>query len=197
MTSKTDSLNALFVRIASGEVHALQDVFAQYYDTIYKTALRYCKVHYLAEDITQQVFIILWEKRTLLTNVTNSSAYLGILVRNQTLQTLKKERASASYQRFAIEYQQSEQQSPLEQLVLRQRDQKMELLIQKLSPRQQEVYLLSRYHGATYRQIGAQLGISVETVKEHMANALKILRKSLLASGRDLLWCFVLFLLFF
>ncbi len=48
--------------------------------------------------------------------------------------------------------------------------------VEKLSPRQQQVYRMSREQGITLQQIALQLGISYDTVREHMSNALKSIR---------------------
>ncbi|MGN6436321.1 MAG: RNA polymerase sigma factor [Agriterribacter sp.] len=76
---------SLFLKIANDDEQAFAAVFDKYYSRIYSTSLQYCKVKEYAEDITQQVFILLWEQREALINIKNPEAWLWTVTRNQTL----------------------------------------------------------------------------------------------------------------
>lgn len=180
-------LKLLFSKVADGDEKAFAEVFNRYYDLVFSTALQYCKIPTLAEDVVQQVFMVLWDKRSMLNEVENGIGWLWTITRNQAISILKRESRKESYITYAKEFFSSEQETPLQQLELRQNRSLIDSIINDLSPRQQQVFRMSRYEGATYAQIGELLGISAETVKEHVAKALKAIRQGLSAYKNDLL----------
>lgn len=56
----------------------------------------------------------------------------------------------------------------------------LKVLLELLSPRQREVFILSRKENLTYKEIAERLEISEKTVERHMGDALKFLRRNLL-----------------
>lgn len=62
-TSEKTDLIDLFDKISKGDNQAFTTVYQQYCSKIYSTVLQYCKLKDLAEDVTQQVFFILWGKK--------------------------------------------------------------------------------------------------------------------------------------
>lgn len=182
-----------FLEISKGNKQAFTAVYQAYFNRIYSTVLHYCKLNHLAEDIVQQVFYILWEKRESLTEVENPEAWLWAVARNQALKRLKAEAGNKKYADYVKERFAEESYNPLNRLILKQKDEKIEQLLARLSPRQQEIYRLNKYSGITYAGIATQLGLSKETVKEHMANALSILRR-LLVTYKDELVLLLVFL---
>lgn len=187
-------LERLFKRIAADDENAFNAVFNRNYDRIYSTALQYCKTKDLAEDISQQVFFILWEQRKKLRDVENPYAWLWGITRNQAVKTVKKEIRRESYLAHIKELFESETDTPHDQLVMRQKQELINRIIATLPPRQQQVYRMSRYNAATYAEIAKTLNISTETVKEHIKKALKTIRK-LLASNKEELLLLLAFLI--
>lgn len=188
----------LFSRIAAGDEKAFVEVFNRYNDVIYSTALQYCKTRQLSEDVVQQVFMTLWDKRSMLNEVENGIGWLWTITRNQAISILKRESRKESYITYAKELFSIEQDTPLQKLELRLKRNLIDTAINDLSPRQQQVYRMSRYEGATYAQIGEKLGIGAETVKEHIAKALKAIRQRLSLHRDDLLFfLIILFKIFF
>ncbi|MBK7099438.1 MAG: RNA polymerase sigma-70 factor [Sphingobacteriales bacterium] len=187
-----NSLTEAFAGLAKGDDLAFTSIYNNYFSKIFSTALHFCKIRELAEDITQQVFLVLWEERTLLYKIDNPEAWLWTITKNQALNRLKKEAQKKNYYNYLREFFEDEAQTPFVQLLQKQKGERIEHLVSLLSPRQQQIYRMNKYCGVTYKEIAFQLGLSKETVKEHMANALKNL-KQLLYNYKDEL----LILLFF
>lgn len=176
----TDNISALFLAIAAGHEPSFTTLYHQYYSRIFSTALQYCKVRSLAEDIAQQVFSIVWEKRASLATIENGESWLWTVTRNQTMNLLRKESSRQTYITYIKEQFAYEEASPLQELLNKQKGERIEQIINSLSPRQQQVYKLSRNEGMTYAEIARTLAVSPDTVKEYMVNALKTMRKMLL-----------------
>ena len=123
-----------------------------------------------AENITQDVFIILWENRDFIEHIDNMNAYLFRLVRNKCLDYLKHK---VFEQRYVESVQTSYEVDVVE-------DNDTEILIRaainSLPKRCRDIFLLSRVEGLKYKEISEQLGISVNTVECQMGIALKKLR---------------------
>lgn len=182
-----DHLLLLFAKIADGDATAFATLFNNYHSRIFSTALQYCKVREHANDITQLVFAILWEKRTTLRTVQDAEAWMWTITKNQTLKLLRKESHHKSYVTYAKALFEEESDTPLNRLILRQKGEVIEEIIKSLPPRQEEVYRMTRHQGASYAEIADKLGIGIETVKEHMAKALKKIRAQLLLYREDII----------
>jgi RNA polymerase sigma-70 factor (ECF subfamily) len=69
--------------------------------------------------------------------------------------------------------------SPEEQMITTELEDKIRKAIDKLPPKRREIFILSRYHGLKYDSIAQQMGISSKTVENQMVKALKFLRGEL------------------
>ena len=185
------SLIELFERIQAGKDEAFGLVFSHYYDRIYATALQYCKVETVAEDVAQQVFLKIWEKRDSLTGVRDPEGWLFTLARNQVLDVMREQTRSRRYTEYISEVFLEEEASPEQLMINRQRRDLLKRGLQELSPKQQEIYRLNREQGFTYDEIAGQLGIGRETVKEHMGRALSRIRQFIADHRRELISLFI------
>ena len=74
--------------------------------------------------------------------------------------------------------------SPEDQLLARERRQRLAAALAKLPPRQRSVFMLSHYEGCTSREVSAMTGLNESTVRVHLFRAIRKLR-TLLAEGND------------
>ncbi len=142
--------------------------------------------------LLSRFFLFYGEKRETLPEIENPEAWIWVIARNQALKRLKIEAGNQKYIAYVKERFFEESTNPLHGLIQKQQNEKIEQLLSRLSPRQQEIYRLNKYAGITYSGIASRLGLSKETVKEHMANALRVLR-GLIVTYKDeltllLLW---------
>lgn len=177
----------LLQRIAAGEQSAFAKLYVDHYDKVYSVALLYLKVHELAEDSTQQVFLKLWEKRSSLLAVENLQSFIFITARNEIFNSLRRRTVQESYRELVRELFLQESGSPEELLILKQRAGLIEQVIGRLPERQQQAFRLSREKGLRYKEIAGIMKISVPTVKEHISNALQQIRTSLMVHKDELL----------
>lgn len=149
------------------------DLYLTYYSKLVRFAKEFVQHEEDAENITQDVFTDLWEKRDFITHIENMNAYLFRLVRNRCLDYLR-------HKVFEQRYMESLQLSCEEEAV---EDHDTEILIRaainSLPQRCRDIFLLSRVEGLKYREISEHLGISVNTVECQMGIALKKLRMKL------------------
>ncbi|GLK73521.1 DNA-directed RNA polymerase sigma-70 factor [Ancylobacter dichloromethanicus] len=141
-----------------------------------------------AEDLVQDVFVGLL-RGSAFADAENKQAYLARCATNMALDHLRRERARARYL-CGSDLSDCEVActAPLPDETL-QGVQELALLrrtVDQLPPKCRVVFLLSRDHGLTMREIAARLGLSEKTVEKHIARAMTQCRQALRAAGRPL-----------
>lgn len=165
--------------------------FEQFYITWYSRAKFFAQEYVVseseAENIVQDVFLHLYERRELLDAYTNLTAYLLTAVKNKCLDYLRK--------RVSEQEAISEMQSEFE-MSLRMKYDSLEILntnfpdegnieelleqaLQKLPERCREIFIMNKLEGKKQQQIAEELQISVNTVESQMAIAYRKLREEL------------------
>jgi len=155
----------------------LRQLFEVYYTPLCVYALKYIDSFEKAEDIVQEVFINLWEKKRV-ENITGSLRnYLLKSVKNNTLNVLRK---SNRYQCESLDEQidieDLEDEEPIE---LETRKKLLYNEIDALSPQAKAIFECIVFGNYKYKEVAEEMDISVNTVKTTFARALKKLRSSL------------------
>lgn len=140
---------------------------------VYTLALTYLKSRELAQEITQDIFLKIWNAREKLSEVENFSDYLFIISRNQLISFIRKNKKQLLTISEEVE---DVLTRPDEQLHYKQSYNKILLLIEQLPPVRKKVFTMSRLEGKSYEEIGDILGISRNGVKDHIVKALNYLR---------------------
>ena len=156
----------------------------------------YIKLHELAEDIIQQVFLKLWEKRDILYGIDKLENYIFILTRNEILDYLRKQSVRQKYINRIKELFQEESRTPEQYLIAKQKGEILQKAVVSLPPQQQQAWRLSREKGLCYEDIAAEMGISLSTVKGHISCALRSIRQTLSLYKSDL-YLFLIISLYF
>lgn len=159
-----------------GEANAFKIIFDTYYKRLFMFSLNYVGDNYAAEEIVENVLLKLWKKIHKLNEIENLKAYLYTMVRNASLDYLKKE------QKFVSLDIQKHGSIPLkEQFIIEDEThvilfQAMETLPKKC----RKVLELSCLNGIKYKDIAEDLQISINTVKSQRARAIDLLRSYLI-----------------
>jgi RNA polymerase sigma-70 factor (ECF subfamily) len=169
----------LLQQVAEGDEKAFHVLYDQYSPRIYSLGMHLTRDTYMARELVQDIFEKLWKKRDTLPSIGNFPAYIKAMVRNTTNNHLKR----MAHERLILQRMASDQplgefstDAAMEQGHFRRL---LQEAIDRLSPRTREVYLLSRSEGLRNAQIAEKLGISIYTVKEHLAKALASIREFL------------------
>ena len=164
------------------------ELYLIYYPKLVRFAKEFVMLEEDAENITQDVFTDLWEKREAMDHIENMNAYLFRLVRNKCLDYLKHKVFEQKYVeniRMAFEIElnlkfQSLDRSDVSAISEENETKKLvQAAINSLPKKCRDIFLLSRMEGLKYREISERLGISVNTVECQMGIALKKLRMKL------------------
>jgi RNA polymerase sigma-70 factor (ECF subfamily) len=169
---------SLFAAIAKGEEAAFTELFKRYDKRIYYFTLKMIKTEDLAEEITQDVFIKLWEKRETLVSVLNPEAYILTIAANHTMNQIQKHLSEKKMrQRLARLMREKFENNADELLLLHDSQTMVRQAVDKLPPQQKRVYQLSRDEGLNYDEIAGTMDISRHTVRNHLVEALRSIRQ--------------------
>jgi RNA polymerase sigma-70 factor (family 1) len=172
-----DNEPALLKCIAAGDAHAFSQLYHHYAGKIYATVMIYVKNEAEAEEIVQQVFVKLWERKASLTGIRSFSDYFFILVRNNVFDYFSRISRHAQLADIFGKGSTGVTEENVERLLLqKQYGQLLEKAIRQLPERQREVYLLADREALSYDDIAQRMQISRPTAKKHMELARKFLR---------------------
>ena len=156
-----------------------EGVFKSHYKELVLHAVRFVEEQEEAEEIVQNLFFEIWNKREKLTINTSIRAYLYSSVRNICLNFIKHKKVEYKYKEHNAHLIKQDSGTENDSMVQQELADKIDLAISKLPPERQKVFKMSRYEGLKYKEIAEKLEISVKTVEAQMGKALKFLREEL------------------
>jgi len=175
----------LIEKLRQNDEIAFKTIFNQLYSRIYYFVLEFVPAHDLAENIVQDSFVVLWNKRHELSDATNFSAYLYTVAKNQCLYRLREMKY---HKRIVQSIDLSDTEIDLNIGVLADTDtssftfQEIQQLIQQtlveLPPQCRKVLQL-KLEDKKNKEIAEELQISVKVVEKHVTRGLKSLRVAL------------------
>ncbi len=165
-------------KLKQGDSKAYKELFDLYYMPLCVYALKYCDSFQLAEDIVQDLFVQLWDKKLFMKFEGAISPYLFKSVKNNTFQAIKKK---SRYHFEAIENQINKLMADEKVDLASIEKEKIKLYaeVEALPEKSKEIFKAIVLDSMKYKEVAASLGISVNTVKTQYSRALKQLRNSL------------------
>lgn len=181
----------LLQRVALGDEKAFRSVFYYFKDGFYAAALKMTHSADIAEEIVQDVFVTLWMRRSALANVENPTSYLFTIVYNRIRRHFKTLAIEERVKQSFASRQPDNECLTMNHLIEKENQRLLQDVLCQLSPQQFQVYQLSKLEGLSRNEIAAQLGISPNTVKNHLLKAVKHIRSHFQKSLKAFL-CFFL-----
>ncbi|HAH23916.1 MAG TPA: RNA polymerase subunit sigma-70 [Prolixibacteraceae bacterium] len=173
---------------------AFDALFHKYSETLYAFALSLTRNKFVAKDITQLVFLKVWEKRALINEHLSFKSFLFSITYHETISWLRKEK---SEQRRIKEFvHQSVVHTNETEYIIEYKNIEgiANQIIEEMPEKRKEIFRLSREQGYSNKEISEKLNISVKTVENQMTSALKSLRKKL--GRQEILGMLFYFLMF-
>ena len=167
----------LIRQFKKGDHHSFKMLYDRYAPKLYGFSRRYLNSDADSEEIVQEVFVKIWESRSKLNTFSSFDSFVFTIAYNTSISLLRKRANEKKY----IAHLQSLQQildapEVINELQFKELDEKLNKLLDKLTPRQKEIFKLSREDGLSHDEIAKKLNISVNTVKKHMVNTLAFLK---------------------
>lgn len=163
--------------LQKGNERAFDTIFKQYYKPLCQFSYSLIKDQDTAENLVQEVFVKLWEKRENMTNIENLLSYLMGMVRNQSVDFLRKEKTNSKiYNQLRPE---SSGNTTEEQISKNEFEEKLLKSILNLPERCRTAIEMSRFEGFSNKEIAQKMEISVKGVEALIGRSLKLLRSEL------------------
>jgi RNA polymerase sigma-70 factor, ECF subfamily len=178
--------NNLSSLLKQGEKSAFATLFKNYSQKLYRFSYSYLRCREDAEEVVQEVFFKVWEKRNELRPDLSLNHFLFTIAYNITLNILRKRKNGIKAMAVHLEKMPSSHLHVEEELWDSEFQQRAKVAIAALPPQRKRIYLLSREQHLSYKEIGEKLNISPKTVEVHISQALKDIRKHLLQLGISL-----------
>jgi RNA polymerase sigma-70 factor, ECF subfamily len=180
--SSNRKADELFDQIKADDQKALELLFSVYFPRLNDFAKKVVKDDSISQDIVQEVFVKIWEKRAAIESL-NIEAFLFKLVRNRCIDYIKHIKVvnnrmqeiqiSTQYEElYRIDFVGNEPYVLIEQELKI----KIEKTILDLPDRCREVFTLSRINGLKNKEIAEKLGINIKNVERHLNRALQSFR---------------------
>lgn len=167
------------VRLINGDEVAFCELYAAYKNRLLYFAMRFVKSHDFAEDIFQDAFTAVWQSRRFINPDTPFSSYLYTIVRNRILNELRtiahEDRLREHLLSQAVDYTDDTKNN----ILFEELKDILAGAMERLTPRQREIFRMSRDAEMSHKEIANRLGISVNTVQEHISASLKVIREHL------------------
>jgi RNA polymerase sigma-70 factor (family 1) len=170
----------LLTRMAEGEQEAFTLLYRRHWEALFISTVRVILNKEDAEDIVQEVFASLWNRRTALNLTGPLGAYLQTSVKYKAINYIEKNITRRNYaQTLGKAAETSSPPSAEILLSVKEVQQLVRTAIENMPPKMQEVFRLSRQQHLSHREIAVRLDISEETVKKHIQNALQLLKMAM------------------
>ena len=169
----TDTLmdeREVVLRLIDGDEEAFCELYAAYKNRLLYFALKFVKSHEFAEDIFQDAFTVVWQTRR---------SYLYTIVRNRILNQLRDMANEDQLKEQILSQAIDSTNETNNHILLNDLKEIIARALEQLTPRQREVFKMSRELQMSHKEIAEALGVSVHTVQEHISLSLKVIRSYL------------------
>lgn len=159
------------------DIKGFENMFKQYYSDLCYFALKYMESEEDAEEVVQDVFYNLWEKREMIQIQISVKAYLLSSVRNKCLQILNHRKVKRKYGKMKSEETEVFSDNPADDLIYNESVEIFNEALNALPEKCRTIFKMSRFEGMKYKDIAFELSISVKTVEANISKALKEFRQ--------------------
>lgn len=171
----------LLLRIAHDDEHAFTCLFNCYKNKIYTVAYKLTESSAMAEEAVQEIFMKLWIKRRELPAVEHFNAWFYTVARNHMFTLFKRKAVNACREISEMDTACLFTYDAEERILLKETETIIKKALHNLPPQQNKVYHLIKEKGYKKEEAAAFLNLSPETVKIHLAKAMKSIRAYCLA----------------
>ena len=176
----------LIEKIKQGDEKAFEQVYNKYYEQLCRFSLHLIHNSSLVEEVVDDVLFYLWDNREE-TDITSLDGYLLRAVKNRSLNAVNSLSYRKESKNIGLDISEEanflnslfDDKHPLEKLLEQEMKEELTKAINNLPEECRRVFKLSRMENKKYSEIALMLGISVNTVKYHMSNAISILSKNM------------------
>lgn len=167
-------------RIKMGDEQAFELLYRRYFVRLCAFANKFLSDPQTSEEVVQDVFLKLWENRSMLRSEGSVKSFLFQSVHNKSLNLLAHQKVANHYsEMIRAVYSKPEEFDVLESLMAKELNLRIGTIINDLAPECKKIFLMSRADGKKHHEIAEELNISIKTVETQINRALKKFRAEL------------------
>lgn len=163
--------------IAHEDKDAYQILFEKYAPRIYSFSLNYLKNKNDAEELVQDVFLKIWEKRNVLDSSQNIKAFIFKIAVNTIYDFVRRKNIEHAFEDYARLNYTKDSNYTWHEVIFEEMLQNLDNLVAKLPEQQQKIFRLSKLEGFTNDEIAKKLDLSKRTVENHLYRAISFLKE--------------------
>jgi len=177
--------------MSKGDIKAFNSLFLVYGNRLYHFAIGYLKSKQDAEELVQDVFMKVWEKRSELKEHLSFRCYIFTIAFNIIRKHFLKIALTNKY--FERQIFIDLDQSTVQEIDFHSTKKRIDSIIDQLPERRKAVFVKSRYEGYSVKEIAKEFGTSPKTVENQLGEALKFVKENLSKEGLAMILFFSLF----
>ena len=188
LTSYSDK--ELLSLISKSDDKAFTELYNRYWDKLlFISGIKFRDLS-VAEEMVQDVFLDIWNRRLELNITGELEAYLAVSMKYKVINAQAKLKRATEYQQYSLIRKTQQDNSTEEWLSFNELKGRLSLLVSKLPEKCRITYLLSREQGLSQKEIAIKMHVTEKAVEANMSRAVKSLRIAL----KEILPCILFFL---
>jgi RNA polymerase sigma-70 factor (ECF subfamily) len=169
--------------LAEGDEEAFVALYNKYHRKIYYSALKMTQSDVLAQDVTQNVFLRIWDTRTTLDPKQNFAAYISVICRNAVFDMFRKATHEEAIRKELQQFTEIAESGREDDDFYETYKYLLDKAIAGLPPQRRIVFELCKLQEKSYDEVARSMSISRSTVQDHIVKANKSIREYLLIHG--------------
>jgi RNA polymerase sigma-70 factor (ECF subfamily) len=179
-TTTTLSTPHLVTSLKQGDTLAMENIYRNHWETVLDSVYKRVRDEEVAQDITQEIFISLWENRERLVIEGSLGAYLQGAVKYKVINYFKSAIVKEKHQDdLTMLVGEQNATSAESQLLLKDLHKEIDEALMELPDKMRLIFSMSRKQEKTIQEISLELNLSAQTVKNQISAALKVVKKRL------------------
>ncbi|REA60934.1 RNA polymerase sigma-70 factor [Dyadobacter luteus] len=161
--------------LREGDENAFQEIYRRYWHKLYMVAARKAELEEDAEEIVQDIFVDLWERRGQV-EIVELNKFLFSAVKYKVLNHIRSKMIRQEYSRETVRILGEKHSSTEEELALADLRQALKYGMAQLPLKSQEIFRLNRLEGLSVKEIAARLHIPERTIEYHITQSIRTMR---------------------
>ncbi|MCW3467607.1 RNA polymerase sigma factor [Chitinophaga nivalis] len=162
----------LVLRLQKDEVSAFDNLYWKYHQAVYRNIFKFVKDAGATEDILQEVFTRLWEKRQDIQSDQSVAGWLFVISFNLSVNYVRKKLREQDLHKKLLVLDTEDERALDRKNIDEEQFSLLEQAIAMLSPKKRTIVTRCKLEGKTYDEVAHELNISRNTVKEHLSEAM-------------------------
>ena len=169
--------------LVEGDEEAFVALYHKYHHKIYATALKMTQSDDIAQDVTQNVFLKIWDTRATLNPEKNFAAYISVICRNAIFDIFKRATLEETIKKELQQFSEIQEPDQDDDDFYETYKTLLDKAIAELPHQRRAIFELCKLQKKTYDEVARSMNISRSTVQDHIVKANKFIREYLLKHG--------------